>query len=175
VFDLIEEVFDRIATGDNKFNIQYHTDGRISLIPAPDEVIHPGTPINKDLLQPILDALKVVDISTDYFESLTSIGGDLSCTVLKIQKTAHFISGAVMFTPSENNATGISGGQFVFDINKKYAPSTTTNTLVICTAADGSNYELGFAVIIGTRMYVYLPTISFVGGQMSFSYVCKGE
>lgn len=171
---MIEEVYDRIATGDNKFYMEQLEDGRIILTPAPDEVVHAGTPINKDLLQPILDALKVVDISTDYFESLTSIGGDLSCTVLKIQKTAHFISGAVMFTPSENNATGISGGQFVFDINKKYAPSTTTTVLVLCTA-DGSNYEHGYAVIIGTRMYVYLPEISFFGGQMSFNYICKGE
>lgn len=46
---------DRVAEGDDIFSVEHLEDGRIRLIPTPDAVIEQGTPINKALLQPLVD------------------------------------------------------------------------------------------------------------------------
>ena len=49
------DIKDRIALGDDKFYIIELDDGRVQLVPAPDEVVENGTAINKELLQPLFD------------------------------------------------------------------------------------------------------------------------
>jgi hypothetical protein len=51
------EIKDRVAVGDDIFQVEDLGDNRIKLIPAPTHVSEPGTPINKALLQPIEDYL----------------------------------------------------------------------------------------------------------------------
>ena len=51
------EIKDRVAVGDDIFIVEDLGDNRIRLIPAPTQVLEPGTPINKALLQPIEDFL----------------------------------------------------------------------------------------------------------------------
>jgi len=46
-------ITDRIALGDDKFTMETLPDGRIQLIPVPDEIIEQGTDVNRALLQPI--------------------------------------------------------------------------------------------------------------------------
>lgn len=50
-------IYDRDATGDNKYIMQDIGGGKVTLTPAPDEVREAGTSINKALMQPIVDAL----------------------------------------------------------------------------------------------------------------------
>ena len=60
------EVKDRVAIGDNKYIITNLEDGRVQLEPSPDTVEEEGTPINKELLQPLVDAVPVIfDLSMD--------------------------------------------------------------------------------------------------------------
>lgn len=54
---IARDIRDRIAEGDNCFRIEYLSDKRIRLIPAPDEVVEVGTDINKALLQPMEDSI----------------------------------------------------------------------------------------------------------------------
>ena len=61
---------DRIAVGDDLFDVVELPDGRIRLIPAPDEVIEPGTDINKGLLQPLED--RTVFFLNTFFDDITS-------------------------------------------------------------------------------------------------------
>lgn len=49
------EILDRIAVGDDKYQVEQLADGRVRLIPSPDSVIEPGTDINRALLQLIED------------------------------------------------------------------------------------------------------------------------
>lgn len=49
------EIKDRIAVGDDCFYMEQLEDGRVRLIPAPDNVVEAGTNINKALLQLIED------------------------------------------------------------------------------------------------------------------------
>jgi hypothetical protein len=61
---------DRIAKGDNKFYMKKLDDGRIELIPAPDEVVEEGTPVNKELMQFWED--KLVWLLNRTFDEITS-------------------------------------------------------------------------------------------------------
>ena len=51
------EIKDRVAVGDDIFQVEDLGNNRIKLIPAPTHVSEPGTPVNKALLQPIEDFL----------------------------------------------------------------------------------------------------------------------
>ena len=51
------EIKDRVAVGDDIFQVEDLGNNQIRLIPAPTHVSEPGTPINKALLQPIEDYL----------------------------------------------------------------------------------------------------------------------
>lgn len=50
-------IVDRIAVGDDCFRMEKLSDGRYRLIPAPDSVVEAGTNIDRNLLQPIEDAI----------------------------------------------------------------------------------------------------------------------
>lgn len=64
------DIKDRIAIGDDCFYIEQLSDGRVRLIPAPSGVSEAGTPVNKQLLQPIED--RVVWLMNHIFNDITS-------------------------------------------------------------------------------------------------------
>lgn len=66
---------DRIAEGDDIFSFEHLEDGRIRLLPTPDAVIEQGTPVNKALLQPLVDISPNV-YNIDFDNMLT--GGEIS-------------------------------------------------------------------------------------------------
>lgn len=55
------DVQDRVATGDDKYNITQLGGSKIQLTPQPDSVSVAGTDINKALLQPAFDAIQKLD------------------------------------------------------------------------------------------------------------------
>ena len=52
------DIKDRVAVGDDLYQIIKNDDGRYYLIPDPDIVVEPGTPVNKALLQGMADAIE---------------------------------------------------------------------------------------------------------------------
>lgn len=58
------EIKDRIAVGDDLYQIT-DQDGKKKLTPAPTEVTEPGTPINKALLQPLVNAVARIDSTAE--------------------------------------------------------------------------------------------------------------
>ena len=64
------EIKDRIAIGDDCFYMEQLSDGRVRLTPAPDNVIEPGTDINKALLQLIED--RVVMLMNRLFDDIVA-------------------------------------------------------------------------------------------------------
>ena len=64
------EIKDRIAIGDDCFYMEQLPDGRVRLTPAPDNVIEPGTDINKALLQLIED--RVVMLMNRLFDDIVA-------------------------------------------------------------------------------------------------------
>lgn len=76
------EIKDRIAVGDDCFYMEQLPDGRVRLIPAPDNVVEAGTNINKALLQLIEDRVVLLmnrvldDIVTNPFNiTFSSLDG----------------------------------------------------------------------------------------------------
>ena len=65
------DIKDRVAVGDDLYQIIKNDDGRYYLIPDPDSVVEPGTPINKALLQGMADAIEAA--FTDIPDSVPSI------------------------------------------------------------------------------------------------------
>lgn len=59
------EIKDRVAVGDDIFIVEDLGNNRIRLIPAPTHVSEPGTPVNKELLQPIEDELGTLSSKVD--------------------------------------------------------------------------------------------------------------
>ena len=53
---------DRVAVGDDLYQIIKLDDGRYQLVPDPDSVVEPGTPVNKALLQGMADAIEAAFI-----------------------------------------------------------------------------------------------------------------
>lgn len=51
------DIKDRVAVGDDCFRMDKLSDGRIRLTPAPDVVTEAGTDIDRNLLQPMEDAI----------------------------------------------------------------------------------------------------------------------
>ena len=74
------EIKDRIAIGDDCFYMEQLSDGRIRLIPAPDNVIEAGTDINKALLQTIED--RVVLLMNRLFDDITANSFNITFTSL---------------------------------------------------------------------------------------------
>ena len=61
---------DRIAVGDDYYYIVETENGKRQLIPAPDEVLESGTPVNKELLQIIED--RVVWLMNRVFDDINA-------------------------------------------------------------------------------------------------------
>lgn len=55
-----KDIRDRIALGDNKYYMEQLGDGRIMLIPAPDQIIEEGTDVNRELLQSMEDRITML-------------------------------------------------------------------------------------------------------------------
>ena len=60
------EIKDRVAVGDDIFQVEDLGSNRIRLIPAPTHVSEQGTPVNKALLQPIEDELGRLSTTSTY-------------------------------------------------------------------------------------------------------------
>lgn len=61
------DIKDRVAVGDNKYTMRTLGDGRVELIPSPDSVQEPGTPLNKAILQPMADSAYDVIYKLDWY------------------------------------------------------------------------------------------------------------
>ena len=69
------DIKDRVAVGDDLYQIIKLDDGRYQLIPDPDSVVEPGTPVNKALLQGMADAIEAA--FTDIPDSVPYIVADV--------------------------------------------------------------------------------------------------
>ena len=69
------DIKDRVAVGDDLYQIIKLDDGRYQLIPDPDSVVEPGTAVNKALLQGMADAIEAA--FTDIPNSVPYIVADV--------------------------------------------------------------------------------------------------
>lgn len=174
------DIKDRIADGDDIFRVEALGDGRIRLIPEPNSVTEKGTPINKQLLQPLVDAQNVVDISDDFVSDANSL---VKHSLKQVYKIGQHIIGYITcdFVDSFEPGTGVQLEDTLFHMNEKYAP---LSDLVIPSAfalVDRVNMEPPAdykSVAVFFDEYDMRAVILHEKVQsifMSFNYICKGD
>ena len=173
------EIKDRVAINDDCFVVQDIVTGEIKdyvrLIRRPSEVIEEGTPINKELLQPLFD---VVDISSDF------------CTLIydgpfnyRIETIAHKIGNVISgFIAVVNDDGEGLVDEFNIQVPSKYRSTSLVFIPLFgfrCDAEDG-NFNISsnaFAIMGGYGIQIpgFSNLESCDGFYMSFIYLCVGE
>lgn len=143
---------DRVVEKPNTFSVTQHSDGTITLIPAPGQVVERGTPINATNLNKIENALK--HISDNFLDK--SIGGDIKGNL------------------------NVLGQLFVTGWSKMLIFSTGEDDIYICNTKSGKYLRLkddgslvydGQTVSVDTlranNIYPSSPCVGWVGDDVS--------
>jgi hypothetical protein len=173
------EIKDRVAIDDDYFFIQEIGTGKIKdyvrLVRWPTEVKEVGTPINKALLQPLVDNLDVIDISSDFV--LQQEEGFVDNYEAVVYKVGRVVSGFICFS----NSTGVGLIENVRVLNKsKFVPMHTTFSTNGYTYKSDSNGAISQSSVVYVALneeYVDIvwELIPFVCDSVAFSftYLCK--
>lgn len=137
------EIKDRIAVGDDLYTVT-DQDGKKKLTPAPTEVTEPGTPIDKSLLQPLVNAVARIDSTaelkhTTKTATLTAAGwSDKSQTVTVEGVTA---SNTVFVAPAPSSqevwgkaqivCTAQAAGSLTFTCKNAPTAAVTANIVIL--------------------------------------------
>lgn len=172
------EIKDRVAINDNVFLMRVLEEKgefkRIALVRTPTKVIEKGTPINKELLQPLVDAIEVVDISDDFAEVIQQ-EDFVNEVTMDVKKCGNVVSGAIAL--ANHSGTGFLE-RFELKINSKYASAIPS----VHTGITGDKNEKlsGSSVLVVINdtdvIFEWIQDPSnFVAVQFSFTYLCKGD
>jgi hypothetical protein len=100
------EIKDRVAVGDDIFQVEDLGNNQIRLIPAPTHVSEPGTPINKALLQPIEDYLATGVVPVE--RTITAGNGLTGGGALSTNRTISLGTPGTLSGATSNNVTSTS-------------------------------------------------------------------
>jgi hypothetical protein len=101
------EIKDRVAVGDDIFLVEDLGNNRIRLIPTPTHVSEAGTPVNKELLQPIEDYLATGVVPVE--RTITAGTGLIGGGSLTTDRTLSVKFGTTAGTVSEGNHNHVAG------------------------------------------------------------------
>lgn len=168
------EIKDRVATQPYWFTLEEvanagHPQGKkVYSIKPYQFVVEEGTPINKELLQPLVDANDVIDISKNF--GTQSKNTKATHCEASVYKVGSVITGTLAF--EFDNTTYKADGN-LFEINEQYLP--------ICDVIFGDGYGVAgdnavapTVVVIGSEVDVIFAT-NVTAFAVSFTYICKGE
>ena len=176
------DIKDRIADGDDIFRVEVLGNDKIRLIPEPKSVTEKGTPINKQLLQPLVDAQNVVDISDDFCTDATN--GVIKSAMKQIYKMGNIIFGQIEcdFTEQMEAGTGVVlEGVSLFNLNEKYAPLAEKCVASSFAIVEKTNAEYPADYVWASVMINQYDINCVILGHkvhsilMYFSYICKGD
>ncbi len=131
-------IVDRIAVGDDCFRMEKLSDGRYRLTPAPDSVVEAGTNIDRNLLQPMEDAIyELVNNSEHPVPTPTPEDAGL---VIKVQEDGSYGLGEDDAGISEVSADIVTAGTLAGQV-KANAEAVTDLTVaqvrnIVCGTAD---------------------------------------
>ncbi len=85
----IPDIKDRVASGDNKYDLTNLADGRVQLMPHPDSITESGTPINRTLFMQMAQGIKdnetlINDTTTNLSEEIEEKAGIFSLGTQKV-------------------------------------------------------------------------------------------
>lgn len=168
------EIKDRVATQPYWFTLEEvanagHPQGKkVYSIQPYQFVVEEGTPINKALLQPLVDANDVVDISKSFGTQPANTKAT-HCEV-KVYKVGSVVTGTLTF---EFDGTYYKDSGNLFNINSQYEPGCD----VVCGGGygfSGDNVVAPTAVVLGSEIDVFFAS-NVTQFMVSFTYICKGD
>ena len=179
------EIKDRVAENDNRFRMINTTTGEstsVWLERTPTLVHEEGTPINKELLQPLVDNIEEEDISEDF------VTVPENSSVVSYEVTAHrrgrLVYGHVTCDFTEEAVPGagvqVSVLRPFLKVNEKYAPEITSICPAYATADESETVTLAAIIpmaiaITNTNVMSLLVAQKIFVLEFSFHYICKGE
>lgn len=173
------EIKDRVAINDDFFVIQEIGTGKLKdyvrLIRVPTEVIEEGTPVNKELLQPLVDNLDVIDISSDFV--LEQEEGFADAYEANVYKVGSFVSGLIRF--SNNSGVGLLERLRILNKSKFVPMHPTLSTNGYAVELDSKEKLSPIApiyVVLDEKsvdiLWDFMPSVYEVIA-FSFTYLCK--
>jgi len=119
------EIKDRVAVGDDIFQVEDLGNNQIRLIPAPTHVSEPGTPINKALLQPIEDYLATGVVPVE--RTITAGNGLTGGGALSMNRTISLGTPGTLSGTTTNNVTSTSHTHKISVATQAEAEAGTNN------------------------------------------------
>ncbi len=119
------EIKDRVAVGDDIFQVEDLGNNQIRLIPAPTHVSEPGTPINKALLQPIEDYLATGVVPVE--RTITAGNGLTGGGALSMNRTISLGTPGTLSGATSNNVTTTSHTHRISVATQAEAEEGTSN------------------------------------------------
>jgi len=119
------EIKDRVAVGDDIFQVEDLGNNQIRLIPAPTHVSEPGTPVNKALLQPIEDYLATGVVPVE--RKITAGNGLTGGGVLSMNRTISLGTPGTLSGATSNNVTSTSHTHKISVATQAEAEEGTSN------------------------------------------------
>ena len=131
---------DRVAVGDDLY-IMTEVDGKVRLTPSPTNVAEPGTPINKELLQPLCEAVENAESKhatvaatisatgwgTNNTQEITVVGVKTNSTVIiSPDPTSQEVWGKAQII-----CTAQAEGRLTFECKKTPSAAVTANIVIL--------------------------------------------
>ena len=123
------EIKDRVAVGDDIFQVEDLGNNQIRLIPAPTHVSEPGTPINKALLQPIEDYLATGVVPME--RTITAGNGLTGGGTLNTNRTISLGTPGTLSGATTNNVTSTSHTHAISVATQSEAEEGTNNVYLM--------------------------------------------
>jgi hypothetical protein len=123
------EIKDRVAVGDDIFQVEDLGNNQIRLIPAPTHVSEPGTPINKALLQPIEDYLATGVVPVE--RTITAGNGLTGGGALSMNRTISLGTPGTLSGATTNNVTSTSHTHKISVATQAEAEEGTNNVYLM--------------------------------------------
>ena len=123
------EIKDRVAVGDDIFQVENLGNNQIRLIPAPTHVSEPGTPINKALLQPIEDYLATGVVPVE--RTITAGNGLTGGGALSMNRTISLGTPGTLSGATSNNVTTMSHTHKISVATQAEAEEGTNNVYLM--------------------------------------------
>lgn len=130
---------DRVAVGDDLYTMT-EVDGKVKLIPSPTQVVEPGTPINKELLQPLCDAVENAEIkhtartATLTVSGWTNLAQEVTVSNVKADSTVIVSpdpSSQEVWGKAQIVCTAQAAGKLTFGCKKVPTAAVTANIVIL--------------------------------------------
>ena len=131
---------DRVAVGDDLYTMT-EVDGKVKLIPSPTQVVEPGTPINKELLQPLCNAVENAETKHTTKTATLTVSGWGTSNTQSVSVAGVTANNTVLISPDPSSqeiwgkaqivCTAQAAGKLTFGCKKVPTAAVIANIIIL--------------------------------------------